>query len=720
MDDKQEHKTSGQNTTTSHSNVPKLSVSNSSLNSGSTLNNSSNNNNNNTKTTAATDSSKLLNDDKITAILNSDSALDLLSERLKQSLSSAEEFSKFIKKKAQIEDDHYTQLKKFASNTRTSMKNNSRNLKNDSLQHQMDKIIGFDESLSGVGSSYVTALSTMFDELTALTHTITRSRKTIKDEYRRKDKECMDSISAAEKAKSRYNHLCEDLERLKNSDPSKKSFSLKNKTVEQQEDDLQRKVDLADQEYKSKVATCKKLKDEILVLHRPNNAKKLKNLILEMDIALNVQLQKYATYNETLIMNSGVLISPLQATKSSMKAMASSIDNERDLYKYILEHGSKSGNKSLVPIDYHIHPSLVKTKDIGKPFLTNSDRHPSNSASNIKTAAVGNQWSVDRPKSGTFDNTNNSNNNNNSHHHHHHTNANASSTTPNDNSSSSINNNSKPKTESTNSVPYSGVYAPPKQSNSSSTMLKTSAQDSFPSNPPSGYSSLDPASQPSTPNLNGPKPFNSSTSFKQPTFGVSIEEVIKFAGVDNVPLVVRRCIDVIESYGIDLVGIYRTSSNVNQVQKLRESIDSNFTNYLLIGKEIDETNVIDSDVFCVASLLKYYFANLPEPLVTSASSQSFIETVKLTDEHLIHKKLHHLVFSLPDGAYFTLRALIFHLNKIAANEPKNRMNAKSLAIIWGPVIFNNNSTSAQDLSFKSKVVEELMTIATDIFEVDEE
>ncbi|KAI5958277.1 RGD1 [Candida theae] len=715
MDDKREQNIPAQTSTSSNtdSNAPKVSVSNTSLNSGTTLNNSVNNNNNNnknnsanntTQNTASNDSTNLLNNDRIKAILNSDSALDVLSERLKQSLSSAEEFSKFIKKKAQIEDDHYTQLKKFAGHIRTSMKNNSKNLKNDSLQHQMDKIIGFDESLSGVGSSYVTALNTMYDELTSLIHTITRSRKTIKDEYRRKDKECMDAISAADKAKTRYNHLCEDLERLKSSDPSKKSFSLKNKTVEQQEDDLQRKVDLADQEYKSKVATCKKLKDEILVLHRPNNAKKLKNLILEMDIALNVQLQKYATYNETLIMNSGVLISPLQATKSSMKAMASSIDNERDLYKYLLANGSNTSNKSLVPIDYHVHPSLVKTKDIGKPFLTNNDRNVSNSASNIKAAVSGNQWNND--KSNTNANINDK--------------SNISHANSNNHSGYSVGTNNKSSTESaTNSAPYAGVYAAPKPI-SGSTPLNSSTSDSQAGNPPSGYSSLDPGSQPSTPNLNGPKPFNSTPSFKQPTFGVSIEDVIQFAGVDNVPLVVRRCIDVIESYGIDLVGIYRTSSNVNQVQKLRESIDSNFTNYLLIGKDIDESNIIDSDVFCVASLLKYYFANLPEPLVTSAASQSFIDTVKLNDEHLIHKKLHHLVFSLPDGAYFTLRALIFHLNKIAANEARNRMNTKSLSIIWGPVIFNNNSTSAQDLSFKSKVVEELMTIATDIFEVDEE
>ena len=50
--------------------------------------------------------------------------------------------------------------------------------------------------------------------------------------------------------------------------------------MEQQEDELSRKVDTADQEYKLKVATCKKLKDEILVIHRPNT-KKLKNLILK-------------------------------------------------------------------------------------------------------------------------------------------------------------------------------------------------------------------------------------------------------------------------------------------------------------------------------------------------------------------------------------------------------------------------------------------------------
>ncbi|KAL1580826.1 hypothetical protein MGQ_00578 [Candida albicans P76067] len=643
---------------------------------------------------AQTDSAKLLDTDpKIQKILNSDYTIDVLLNRLKESLNTGEEFSKFIKKKAQIEDDHYNQLKKFAGHVRTNMKNNSRNLKNDSLQFQMDKIIQFDESLYGVGNSYVVALNTMYDELTSLIGTIGRTRKLIKDEHKRKEKDCIDAIITAEKAKTKYNHLCEDLDRLKTSDPNKKSFSLKNKSVEQQEDELSRKVDTADQEYKSKVATCKKLKDEILVIHRPNNTKKLKNLILEMDIALNLQLQKYATWNENLIMNSGVLISPLQSSKASMKSMASDIDNEKDLYQYLLRNGTTGDNKSLIPVDYHVHHSLVKTKDIGKPFLNTT-----NTPANLKSAAATNRW----------------NNNNGS----------TASNIDGHSKTSSISHGAGSSMLGTSTSASGSSTVAPGKSNDTFNGHSSSATYASPpsvteSSAPVSYSSLDPAvSQTSSPSLHikGPKPLS---TFQHPTFGASIEDVIQFAGVDNVPLIVRKCIEVIESYGLNLVGIYRISSNQSQVNKLKESIDANFTNYLTIGKDIDPSNVYESEVFCVASLLKLYFSSLPEPLFTSAASKSFIETVKSTDEHFIAKKLHQLVFGLPDGAYFTLRSLMFHLNKVAQHESENRMNTKSLAIIWGPVLFNDSSTSAQDLSYKTKVVEELMAIATDIFELDE-
>lgn len=604
---------------------------------------------------------RLLELETIKTFMNTDGALEVLLARLKRSIGTGDEIAKYVKRKAQIEDDHYNQLKKYAGNVRGSLKNTKN--KNDLFSNKLDQIIEFDERLYSVGSSYVKALNTMHDEIVSLVNTVSRTRKNIKDEAKRKEKECADSILMAEKAKQKYYHCCDDLERLKMSDPNKKSF-LKSKP---EEEELQRKVDLADQDYKTKVSACKKLKDEMLMIYRPTNTKKLKNLILEMDIALNVQLQKFATWSETLIMNSGVLISPLQADKQSMKAIAASIDNELDLYNYISKNSNNPTNKLLTPVEYTPHPSFAKHTKPAKPFFNNT-----NSSNNLN-ANNGNNAPSKSASSGNL--------------------APTQSLQSQNQRNSSLNSNLGPE--------YSKTPATPAESTASTFT----------------YSSLDPSNHQS--DLTGPKSLSQVNQYAQPTFGVSIEEVIQYAGIDNVPLVVKRCIDVIESYGLDIEGIYRTSGNKTTVQHLKESIDSNFANYLLIGNNIDPNNVLDADIYCTASLMKIYFASLPEPLLTTACYQSFIETVKSTDETFIAKKLHHLVYNLPDGAYFTLRALIFHLNKVAAHQHNNRMTAKSLAIIWGPALLNDNSMSPQDLSYKTKVVEELMLIANEIFDADE-
>lgn len=603
------------------------------------------------------ESAKLLELDKITAFMNSDGALEVLLTRLKQSLGTGDEIAKYVKRKAMIEDEHYSQLKKFSIHLRSNMKA-SKSLKEDNFANKFDSIVEFDEKLYSVGSSYVKALNVMHDEINSLISTVSRSRKMIKDECKKKEKDCADAIMLAEKAKHKYYHLCDDLEKVRSSDPNKKSF-LSNKTAEQQEDDLQRKTDAADQDYRLKVAACQKLKDEILMVHRPLNSKKLKNLILEMDIAMNVQLQKFATWSENLVMNSGVLITPLQSGKASMKSLAAAIDNEQDLYNFLIKHSKSPTNKALVPVDYVAHPSFAKAAKPSKPFFNNAAQNkPSNAHTNVAAAA-----------SST---------------------AKASSTESNVLSTSN------------------GLH-----DNSS----KNGSGDEKSNNQSYAYNSLDPATG-QVGELNGSVALSSANPHKQPTFGVSIEDVIQFAGVDNVPLIVKRCIDVIETYGLDIEGIYRTSGNKTTVQSLKDSIDANFANYLLIGNNIDPNNVLDADIYCTASLLKLYFTCLPEPLLTAEYYQSFIETVKSMDETYIAKKLHHLVYNLPDGSYFSLRALIFHLNKVAAHQGTNRMNAKSLSIIWGPALLSDNLMSPQDLSYKSKVVEELMLIANEIFDTE--
>lgn len=664
----------------------------------------------------------LLDQDRIKQFLIKDGSLDTLLARLKQSLTTGEELLKYIKKKAQLEDDHFSLLKKSANTSRLAFSKTSRS---DSFIKQLDKVLEFDELLHPIGFSYVKALNTMFDEISSLLATISRSRKIIKDESRKKEKDCLDAISLSEKAKLKYYHLCEDLDKLKSVDPLKKLFSLKNKSVTQQEDDLSRKVELADADYKQKVTNAKKLKDELLLIHRPNNNKKLKNYILELDIALNVQLQKYSTWNENLIMNQGILISPIQQDKLSMKSVINSIDNEKDLYDYILKNSSTPTNKALIPIDYTVHPSLAKSNQANKPFLNNQNHTNVQQANQTRiglNSKVGTGIPASKSNSGISPvskvlNSGNSPYSNQSHIPTSYDNAVPNTShisTPYDNV---VSNNSHISTPYDNVVsnptsqPYDKSITPFDKNQNSA--YSTPAINSNKSNSnglpilpdePINYSSLDPERN------------NTSTLIDQPTFGVSIEDVIQFAGIDNVPLVVKRCIEIIETFGLDIEGIYRTSPNLATVQTLKKKIDEKFTNYLLVGNNIDPSNILDADINCIASLLKLYFAELPEPLLTQQYYQAFIDVIK--EDVSVAKKLHHLVYNLPDGAYFTLRALIFHLNNVASNQDKNRMTPKSLSIIWGPALFNDISSSPQDLSYKSKVVEELMLIATEIFDTD--
>lgn len=604
-------------------------------------------------------SDSLLDSSKISSILNADNALELLLVRLKQSILTCDELSRFVKKKLIIGDEHYTQMKKLARSTKEVLKNDQgRYLKNDSFISNFDEIIGFDEKLFNVGTSYVKLLTQMYDQLVSLSSTVARSRKSIKDEARRKEKECVELIQSLEKLKSKYLNLCNEWEKLKNLDPSKKTFTLKgSKTLSQQEEELMKKIESLNSDYKSKCNHCHKLKDELLRIHRPSNLKLLKNLILEIDIALSAQLSKYSTWNETLFLNSGITISPLQndLKKPSMKEFASNIDNEKDLYNYLIKVGIHQ-NRALVPVEYQVHPSFKKlTKD--KPHT----HTPVVTPISIPTPINGlNTAAAVVPTIAT---------------------ATLAPPVP---------------------APVSGAQAPAAAAN---------AND---------YKSLDPAGT----KLTGPRPLSSisdsedssvlppGTTINAKTFGVPISSLCNSED-DLVPDLVTQCISIIEEYGLDLEGIYRTSANASKLKELRESIDSDPLNISKLRPLVANTNILDSDIYCIASLLKTFFSNLPEPLLPNEYYSDLISLVRIPDASERYITLHHIIFKLPDESYWTLRLLILHLLKVALSSGQNKMTPRNLGIVWGPTLMLG--TSQEEVAFQGQVVEELILNANNLY-----
>ena len=88
-----------------------------------------------------------------------------------------------------------------------------------------------------------------------------------------------------------------------------------------------------------------------------------------------------------------------------------------------------------------------------------------------------------------------------------------------------------------------------------------------------------------------------------------------------------------------------------------------------------------SDINNVASLLKLWLRELPEPLLTYSLQQGFIEAasndhllpsdsieclrvlLEIENDRLRHIRLHERVNALPDSNYSTLKYLMGHLHK---------------------------------------------------------
>lgn len=209
---------------------------------------------------------------------------------------------------------------------------------------------------------------------------------------------------------------------------------------------------------------------------------------------------------------------------------------------------------------------------------------------------------------------------------------------------------------------------------------------------------------------NNTMPPGTQNNFK--TFGVPLENLVEYEQ-DMVPAIVRQCIYVIDKYGLDLEGIYRKSANVLDVSKLKEEIDKDPSNVSMI---LPPKNYGDSDIYLVGSLLKAFFAALPESLLPSDIGSEVKACLSIADENTRKNYMHGLIYKLPDAQYWTLRALLFHLKRVAEHESQNRMNAKSLNIIWGPTIVAPSDDDPNDVNYQIKAMEILFNVADQAFE----
>ncbi|EHK97504.1 putative RHO GTPase-activating protein RGD1 [Glarea lozoyensis 74030] len=462
----------------------------------------------------------------------------------------------------------------------------------------------------------------MFEDLNEMAANIEKGRKHWKTTGLATEARAADAETAMRKSKAKYDALAEDYDRARTGDgQSGKKFGLKGpKSAQQHEADLLRKLQAADADYQAKVTAAQGLRSELLAKHRPDAVKSLQELIKECDSALTLQMQKYASGSEKLLLSNGLTLSPLNGEQKkgrSLREVIHSIDNEKDLSNYLGSFANKVGRQNM-EIKYERHPVLNPSGQSapapprqGDPSTFGSRQGPPPSSFPIASqpAAPAHQSHASQPF---------------------------------------------------NQSPATG----PQQH-----------ERSF-SQGPSQYGSM-----------GGPPRGQGGPSSNYNTGSIITD--LGWWG----KFVWRSSTSAVDLFGLDVEGIYRLSGTASHISKIKAMFDND-------ASSVDFRNPENfyHDVNSVAGLLKQFFRDLPDPLLTVEHYAGFIEAAIRRDS------LHAIINSLPDPNYATLRALTLHLNRVCEHSNANRMNASNIAIVFGPTLMGASSgPNIQDAGWQVRV-----------------
>lgn len=137
-----------------------------------------------------------------------------------------------------------------------------------------------------------------------------------------------------------------------------------------------------------------------------------------------------------------------------------------------------------------------------------------------------------------------------------------------------------------------------------------------------------------------------------------------------------------------------------------------FKEKLELGIPLDDScNVID-----IASILKYFFRELPEPLLPPGNFQETILRCLLckgTNERRI-TAIQMVCLLLPNIVLNTLVYFMQFLNLVSLHSTANKMSTKNLAIIFAPGLMPVNENFGQRLNSHVQIIEILIDNAHEI------
>ncbi|KAG0293937.1 hypothetical protein BGZ98_001970, partial [Dissophora globulifera] len=168
-------------------------------------------------------------------------------------------------------------------------------------------------------------------------------------------------------------------------------------------------------------------------------------------------------------------------------------------------------------------------------------------------------------------------------------------------------------------------------------------------------------------------------------FGTSLPDYVRKYR-HPIPLVMIKCIEAVDRAGLRREGIYRVSGRHAQIMNLKKQFDVN-------EEAVDLTDpAYSEDSASIASLLKVYLRELPEPLFPFSLNERIAYSAT-PDTNMRLYELKGRLKRLPDCNIDTLQFLIQHLRRIHEHVDYNKMTLDNLSMIFTPAIFHDFNTA---------------------------
>ncbi|KAK5904972.1 hypothetical protein CesoFtcFv8_006484 [Champsocephalus esox] len=170
-------------------------------------------------------------------------------------------------------------------------------------------------------------------------------------------------------------------------------------------------------------------------------------------------------------------------------------------------------------------------------------------------------------------------------------------------------------------------------------------------------------------------------------FGVPLIVHVQRSG-QPLPLGLQQALRYLRSQCLDQVGLFRKSGVKSRIHALRQMNENS----------PDNVNYEDQSAYDVADMVKQFFRDLPEPLLTSKLGETFLHIYQYVPKDQRLQAVQAAIMLMSDENREVLQTLLCFLSDVTSSVEENQMTPMNIAVCLAPSLFHLNILKKDNLS----------------------